>query len=205
MKRWPLYACLQPLPPWTAFAEVTALCWAGDRLYSGSADMSIKIWDVATQTCLNTILPPASGVASAATTGGFSAALAARSTGAVPVAPTGPEGHCSPIVGLDLLIFGNMRMLVSGSYDGAIKVSSVGVFVLRMHLIGWSRTHWVEATCMPCWLILYCNSRGISIAGEFSVLTLTLTSLNCRLGTWRPLTTPRPWMRNGQLVLLPTP
>lgn len=104
-------------------AGVTALCWAGDRLYSGGADPCIKTWDVTTRACLNTILPP-SGPGTAAPGAGFSMALAARAAGAVAPDAAHMNGHTTAIIGLDILNFSEQRFLVSGSLDGCIKVRS---------------------------------------------------------------------------------
>lgn len=107
---------------------VTSLVWsqAVGRLYSGSVDRTIKVWNPADGSCTHTILPPPDKPGPAAHAGGFMSAVAAKAAGAsaaaTPAGAGGGNGHNSEILGLTEMTFKDLTFLVSGALDGSIKV-----------------------------------------------------------------------------------
>ena len=113
---------------------VTSLVWVSSvgRLYSGSVDRTIKVWNPADGSCTCTILPPAPSVA-AHRGGGFADAVAQSVVGkaAVSGAPLpgvgasvgGVEpGHNADVLALAEMGYSGLTFLVSGAVDGSIKV-----------------------------------------------------------------------------------
>jgi WD40 repeat protein len=100
---------------------VTCLVWIQERgrLYSGSVDKSIKVWEPLSKVCSNTILPPAGGGAAAGGSGLLAAAAAAAASGGAAGAPAGHTDEVHALAELDL---SGSTFLVSGAVDGSIKV-----------------------------------------------------------------------------------
>jgi len=110
---------------------VTALHWSAGigRLYSGSEDMTVKVWDVGSGVCGHTVLPPGGGAGAGAGGGGLlrlaDLTAAAAATGGAAAAAAAP-GHAAPIVSVDSFeISTGARFLVTAALDGSIKVWSL--------------------------------------------------------------------------------
>lgn len=106
-------------------AGVTCVCWADDRLYTGGEDKAVKVWEVGSGACTHTIIPAAAGAGAGGGGSSFAAALMGghaatdTATGSAAVTMT---GHASPLVALECMSYMGIKLLVTASLDGTIKV-----------------------------------------------------------------------------------
>lgn len=99
------------------------------RVYTGSEDRTVKVFDLNTMQCTNTVMPPApaggAAAAPAAATGGFGriahAAVSAATGGAVAGAGSGSTAGYE-IVALDTLTLGGIPLLFVGHENGAVRL-----------------------------------------------------------------------------------
>jgi WD40 repeat protein len=137
---------------------VTALVWVAgvQRLYSGSVDRTLKVWQVATKACSATILPPVAGAAGAAGGAGgsvFAAAAAGMGAAAAAGGAGGGNGHVEEVHCLSELVVDGNTFLVSGALDGSIKAWNLAApdapaLLIDLPPVAGERRHLLAMACM---------------------------------------------------------